>query len=227
MTDEVKQLLEDYFSATANLYGIIPLWKFLEIYNSQNEPITEEEFKKFVEDFDFEGKFYDIIGEDEVFDKDEPTPLMMYDLTAEYLDEVFDKDEPTPLMMYDLTAEYLYADGSFDEFIDMRDFQTMFEYYVPKKEKLLRYKDDFFYEKSLEFIDLRAFLRNLPYLTKEQADNIAEDVHLDLCMMKPDEDNWEYVVGWAVQHGFKDKETDNLEKFLNWFCGHTASEVNF
>ena len=46
MTDEVKQLLEDYFSATANLYGIIPLWKFLEIYNSQNEPITEEEFKQ-------------------------------------------------------------------------------------------------------------------------------------------------------------------------------------
>ena len=217
MTDEVKQLLEDYFSATANLYGIIPLWKFLEIYNSQNEPITEEEFKKFVEDFDFEGKFYDIIGED----------------------EVFDKDEPTPLMMYDLTAEYLYADGSFDEFIDMRNFQTMFEYYVPKKEKLLRYKDDVFHEKSLEFIDLRAFLRNLPYLTKEQADNIAEDVHLDLCMMKPDEDDWEYIVGWAVQHGFKDKETDNFEKFLklcfilndhvrkHWFCGHTASEVNF
>ena len=115
MTDEVKQLLEDYFEAAANLYGIIPLWKFLEIYNSQNEPVTEEEFKEFVEDFDFEDKFYDIIGED----------------------EVFDEDEFTPLMMYDLTAEYLYCDGSFDEFIELRNFQTMFEYYVPKKEKLL------------------------------------------------------------------------------------------
>ena len=90
----------------------------------------------------------------------------------------------------------------------------MFEYYVPKKEKLLRYKDDVFYEKSLEFIDLRAFLRNLPYLTKEQADNIAEDVHLDLCMMKPDKDDWEYAVVGGTDWDLRTKTKIKLKGFL-------------
>ena len=217
MTEEVKQLLEDYFSAASNLYGLIPVRKLLGIYNSQNDPVTEEDFEEFLERFECREGFYDIIGEDEIFDLDEPTPLLEYYLASDYLLE------------------------DFEDLIEMKSFQTMFEYYVPKKEKLLRYKDDFFYEKSLEFIDLRAFLRNLPYLTKEQADNIAGDVHLELCMMKPDEDeeDWEYLLDWAVHLGFKDKEKDNLEKFLklcfilndhvrkHWFCGHTASEVDF
>ena len=43
------QLLYQYFDAAANLYGVIPLRTLLRIYNSQNEPISEDDFVKFVE----------------------------------------------------------------------------------------------------------------------------------------------------------------------------------
>ena len=66
MTEEVKQLLEDYFSAASNLYGLIPVRKLLGIYNSQNDPVTEEDFEEFLERFECKEGFYDIIGEDEI-----------------------------------------------------------------------------------------------------------------------------------------------------------------
>ena len=42
LTKETTELLERYFDAAANLYGIITPSKLLQIYNSQNDPITEE-----------------------------------------------------------------------------------------------------------------------------------------------------------------------------------------
>lgn len=41
LSEETKLLLERYFDAAANLYGIISLKKLLEIFNMQNEPIEE------------------------------------------------------------------------------------------------------------------------------------------------------------------------------------------
>jgi len=38
-----------YFAAAANLYGVIEIGKLLKIYNSQNEPVSEEDFLSFVE----------------------------------------------------------------------------------------------------------------------------------------------------------------------------------
>lgn len=219
MTEEVKQLLEDYFSAASNLYGLIPVRKLLGIYNSQNDPVTEEDFEEFLERFECKEGFYDIIGEDEIFDLDEPTPLLEYYLASDYLLE------------------------DFDELVEMMDYQSQFDYYIPKKEKLLRYKDDYFFEKPIEFIELRAFLRNLPYLSKESADRIASDAQVNLHMVRPViyqaemDDEFDFVIGWAVHQGFNADDKRNLKEFLrlafalnrnvrkHWYCGHTAVEV--
>ena len=212
MTDEIKILFEDYFRAAVNLYGIISLSKLLDIYNSQNEPITESEFREFAENIDLSDKSYDIIGQENI-----------------------DKKAPeTDLMKKELVAEYLYIDG-WDEYWEISELQKGTDYYIPKKERFLRYKDEFFHEKSMEFIDVRAFLRNLPYLSKEQADTIAEDMEFMLQMDR--EDDIMPAVSQAVDLGFKDKDKIKLQEFCgllmdlndnvrkHCYRGHTKKEV--
>ena len=189
MTDEVKTLLLDYFAAATNLYGIIPLWKFLEIYNSQNEPVSEQELKELTDTINFDERHYDIIGEDEIYDKAEKT---------KYLDKT-------------LTAEHLYCMEDWDDYIEMSEIQDGIDYYIPKKERFLRYKDEFFFEKSLEYIDLRAFLRDLPYLNKKNADDIAEEMYLDLEMELYNDIT--FAVDDAVRMGFKTDDKTQLNKF--------------
>lgn len=48
-TKETQDLLYRYFAVAANLYGVIEIGKLLKIYNSQNEPVSEEDFLSFVE----------------------------------------------------------------------------------------------------------------------------------------------------------------------------------
>lgn len=192
MTEETKQLLQDYMFAAVNLYGIIPLWKFLEIYNSQNEQqVTEEELKELTDSINFNEKFYDIVAEDEIFEVAEPT---------KYLDKT-------------LTAEHLYCFGEWDEYLEMLDIQEGLDYYIPKKERFLRYKDEFFFEKPLEYIDLRAFLRDLPYLNKKDADDIADEMYWDLRMENGND--IEFTVNDAVRMGFDPDNRTNLKQFCN------------
>ncbi|MBQ1991457.1 MAG: hypothetical protein II233_01585 [Clostridia bacterium] len=84
LNDETKKLLERYCDSACNLYGIIKLSKLLSIYNSQNEPITEEEFLSFIEEIDLEHKHYDFIGEDEFYEDIDEVPALERDLIAEY-----------------------------------------------------------------------------------------------------------------------------------------------
>ncbi|MBQ7522239.1 MAG: hypothetical protein IJU14_05090 [Clostridia bacterium] len=210
LTEETKKLLEDYFLACSNLYGIIPLRSVLKIYNSQNEPITAEDFYDFVENFNFDDKFYGIIGHDEIFEDEEETPITNKTLAADYLLE------------------------DFDDYLDMEDSQFRIPYYVPPKEKFLKYTDDFYFEKTLEYIELRAFLRDLPYLSKQRADAIAEDVVQSVAF---GEDEIEFGISEAIRMGV-DLEDDKVrKKFLELlkqldknvrkhaYCGHTKQEL--
>ena len=85
LTKETTELLERYFDAAANLYGIITLSKLLHIYNSQNEPITEEQITEFADTFDHSKKFYYIVSEDEMYDNIDNTKPMNREIVAEYL----------------------------------------------------------------------------------------------------------------------------------------------
>lgn len=212
LSDEVKTLLADYFEACVHLYGVIPLKSFLKIYNSQNEAVSEEDFIDFVENFDFESKHYDIVGEDDVYE----------DVDAL---ELIDKD---------LAAEYCYIFDEWDDYINIKDSQFGIPYYVPKKEKLLKYKDENYFEKTLEFIEFRAFLRNQSYLTKKKADDIAEDVTGFLPL---GDDTLETAASDAVRMGLKIKNDSEENEFFRLlyqldenvrkhiYSGHTKNEL--
>ena len=61
LSKEIQDLLYRYFAAAANLYGVIEIGKLLKIYNSQNEPVSEEDFLSFVENMNFKGKYFCVL----------------------------------------------------------------------------------------------------------------------------------------------------------------------
>lgn len=58
--------LHQYFEAAVRLYGVIPVRKLLEIYNSQNEPIQEDLFYLFVEILRYEENDFFILSRTEI-----------------------------------------------------------------------------------------------------------------------------------------------------------------
>lgn len=155
-----KQLVERYLDAASNLYGIVPLSKILSIYNSQNDPLTEESFLSIVDEVSKKHKFFSIVGEDEFYDDVEETKPIDREVVAEHILAVDDDD-------------YYY----------FKEEQSGKPYYVPDKGQFLKYEDEYYHEKTLSFISFRAFLRNIPDFTKEQADDLAEDIYgmADVC----------------------------------------------
>ncbi len=212
LSEEVKTLLADYFEACAHLYGVIPLKSFLKIYNSQNEAVSEKDFIDFLENFDFESKHYDIVGEDEVYEDVEAL-------------EIIDKD---------LAEEYCYILDDWDDYINIKERQSGIPYYVPSKEKLLKYKDEYYFEKTLEFIEFRAFLRNQSYLTKKKADDIAEDA---ISFLSLGDDTIGDVISDAVRMGLNIKNKSEKDEFFRLlyeldknvrkhiYGGHTYNEL--
>ena len=210
LNKETRILLERYLDAASNLYGIIRLSKLLSIYNSQNEPITEKAFLDFIEEIDVNEKFYDFIGEDEFYD---------------------DIDMVTPIER-DLVAKYLVIDDDLSLYDEVKKGQVGKPYYVPEKAKLLKYEDEFYHEKTLSFISLRAFFRNQSSLTKEIADEITEDIYNSANVFNGDVAR----VVHLIEHMF---EFDNstLEEFITLYidmyndtklhinCGYSPKEM--
>lgn len=213
MFDETKQLLNRYFDAAVNLYGIIPLKKLLEIYNLQNEPIDEEYFLEFVDEIDLSHKFFDIVGEDEFHD---------------------DIDETLPINR-DIVAEYLLQDEDYEGYYTTKERQLCKPYYIPDKKQFLKYEDEFYHEKPLSFISLRAFFRNQSELTKEQADEIAEDI---FGMANPLEGKIDHVVSMIENVNMFHFNAYTLNEFYSLYaymyndtrlhinCGYTSNELS-
>lgn len=211
LSKETTQLLYQYFDSAANLYGVIPLRTILRIYNSQNEPISEEDFVKFVESIYLDIKHYSIFATDELF----PNPPEI---------KTIDKN---------LVAEYLCFDDC-DEYLDIIELQRGKSYYIPDKKQLLKYADDVYFEKTLEFISLRAFLRNLPNLEKERADILADDIQLIVSMEKG---GFTPAIQRATQFGLDFDNASIRSEFsrlcndlcnhtrMHMHCGHTPAEL--
>lgn len=147
LTKAQKGLLRQYFNLSANLYGIISLGELLKIYNSQNPPITKEQMAKFSEEIDKESNNFFIIN--------------------------LDNDEVDP-MNRKIVAEYIFIVEKEDEYEDynmLKLVQGDKPYFVTRKEKMLRYADDLYFEKTPEFLEMRSYLRNYSNLEKREPMN--------------------------------------------------------
>lgn len=98
--------------------------------------------------------------------------------------------------------------------------------YVPDKEKLLKYEDDCYFEKTLEFISLRAFLRNLTYLSKGRADDIAEGIQLCAVINNGDINS---IIRSALHLGVNLDNKQIYDEFIKLVTGvinHTRMHIN-
>ena len=84
----MKDLILKYFDAFANLYGIIPMKRAYRIIEKQNPELnlTKEQFAEIVNTFNIDGKYYDILSKDQVYDENaEDGDLFDKLLMADYI----------------------------------------------------------------------------------------------------------------------------------------------
>jgi hypothetical protein len=133
LSDERIELLHRYFNAMNNFYQTIPLKRMLRIINSQNdEPYSEEDFLAFAEIVRHERHFYYIVGREELYD---------------------DVPESKPIER-ELVHESLLE---FDIYYEMFAHKLDKPYYVPPKDELLKYEDDFYEEKTPQYNAMAEF----------------------------------------------------------------------
>ena len=128
--------------------------KAYRIIEKQNPEInlTKERFCEIVDGLDFEDKHYAVLSEDEVYCDDADTA------------DLFDKL---------LIAEYIFVFGDPADYEKLVFEQGDRPFYVPEKDELLKYEDDFFYEKTKHYYNFESFLRDDLGLTFYK--DIAED----------------------------------------------------
>jgi len=201
--EAVKRILR-YFDAFANLYGVIPLKKALEIYNAQNPPVEEAGFAALCEVARHDGKrMYSILGEDDLYTG---APAPADPLDREIIEESF-----------------LIEDDDYEELKQQQDGKP---YYIPEKDALLRYADDGFYEKNAEFEAMRGFLAGRMKLPADRADDIADEMQLFAYM---DEHDPDFLLDDLKRMGLKLTRQDDLKLFFERYVdlsNHTRKLVN-
>ncbi len=148
----IETLVLDYCLAAANLYSCISVKKLLHIYNSQNAPLSDGDFCSILEKLSVEYRPFALFSTEEI-------------LTG--------KSKDTPTIEKELLAEHLYCLGDFDDYNELKELSYGLPYRVLERDKFLRYADDAYVEKTPEYISLRAYFRNIPSLSKEDADELA------------------------------------------------------
>lgn len=153
----VKELILQYFKAFSNLYAIISMKRALRIIKKQNPQLSlsDEEFINFVEN-------YKVLDEDHF--------IIVYD------EEMYDENPPEEkdTLKKFLIGEFLYSvdDYAYDE---IKDTQEGLRFYVPEREELLKYADEFYYEKNIYQQNMKYFLQTEIKLNEQTADMVVDD----------------------------------------------------
>ena len=207
LSQATKELLRSYFAAFANLYGITPLYRALRIIQKQNPELelTEEDFLSFVTEVEEEEHFYIIAGAEDIY---------------------IDVNDPTPPMKREIVAEHLYAVDDFDSYDELRAEQEGKPFYIPEKEALLKYQDDFYIEETKEALALGTFLRDK--LKLKRADDVLDNLQF---VAKMDDNDPQRII-WEVERMAGKGCLGSIEKINEFFqyyfamCNNTRLVAN-
>jgi hypothetical protein len=155
LSEERILLLRDYFAAASNFYRIVPLKRLLRIINSQNEEqFSEEDFLAFA-NIAAEGGteiYYFIKGLEEFYD-DKPKSEPINRLIVQ-----------EPLVEFD------------DVFFEMMEAKEGRKYFVPEKEELLKYSDDFYEDKNKFYTAMFDFCKSAANCSDDTATEYMYDI---------------------------------------------------
>lgn len=152
-------LIAEYLEAFSNLYGIIPMWKAYSIIDKQNPELklTKEQFAENVSHIDLTDKFFDILAEEELYNK---------------------PSDDIDFFKKMLIAEYLLCDDDPDDYECLAEEQQYRPYYIPEKEELLKYRDELYFEKTDYARNFEDFLRDELKMTN--SDEVIEDFQITM-----------------------------------------------
>lgn len=188
---ETENSVLDYCKAAANLYYCITVKKLFEIYNLQNEPISETEFSEILENLSDREYHFEFFSKEEI--------------------ETGKSDEK-PIFEKELLCEHLYCLGDFEDYYNLKENMLEIPYRILEKEKFLKYADDFYVEKTPQFISLRAFYRNLPNVTRETADDLAFETVDTLRLFDRDP---EFIITRLYELGIKLENPNERTDFMD------------
>ncbi len=152
LSEERIELLRRYFDAVNNFYQIIQLKRIFQIINSQNtQQYSEEDFLTFAEIACNERHFYSILGKDEFYDN-------------EPVGEPFEK-----YLIHESLVE-------FDLLYEMAEAKCNKPYYVPPKDELLMYEDEFYEFKSPQYTAMAEYVLNNIECRSEYVEDVMSEI---------------------------------------------------
>lgn len=147
---ETVSLLHDYFDAFANLYQVLPLKDAFRIIERQNKGlITMDEFVSFSEIARHEEHYYYILSKNEL-----------------YLDAP--EEEPIDREIVHVSL----VDIDFDGYYNMVENQHGKPLFIPTKQELLNYKDDFYIANTPQVKAMENFFRTGLKMNAKKAENM-------------------------------------------------------
>lgn len=151
LSQEKIDLLNEYFEAVNNFYNIIPLNKVFRIINKQNEEqYSEDDFLAFAEIARHERRYYSILGMEELYESEPESKPMDREIISEYL------------LQYD------------DDYDEMAAAKRGKPYYIPPKEELLKYADEYYFERNPYYTALESFVIENIEQDKEKIEDVMQ-----------------------------------------------------
>lgn len=217
MKDTTSRILRKYFTAMANLYGIIPLREAYEIAKHFSpRSFSEEEFFAFARIAAHEDNNHEILGEEALYTDGQPTAFADY--------EIVNLD-----LLEDIASEEM-------AYYKVKERQHGKDYYIPPtKEELLAYTDDGYVAVTPEYTAFKHFLRT-HYEPDEELFDIDFAVQIMFIKIRIDVDMSAALQNFAY-YGFKLRDDDDFVRFAELYqnhannarifsnCGYTPCEI--
>lgn len=207
---ETFQALRDYFDAASEFYAIIPLGMVFKIYNSQNPAISQADFLAAADIIAHEQHNYSILRP-QVFQEDSTS------------------SDP---MEQELVAEHIYA---FDDeaYWETKNGQEGREWYIPAKEELLKYTDEYYIEETPQLREMAEYLRKTQRKLKCPIDDVIAEIEMCIRLEYP----YQNVANDCQRLGVQCKTPQEVREFAEHLlemsyhtrryslCGHTPAEA--
>lgn len=188
------QTIQAYFEAANHLYSLIPLGLLFEIYNRQNEPVSQEDFLQAAEVIAHEQHIFSVLRPEVFFDVSTPSNPIDQEVVADHL--------------YSLGDEYYFK---------MRNDQSDKPWYIPDREEFLQYADRDYIEKTPQFMDV------LQHLLKTQRKLHCPplDIAIEFSNMLRMDTSLEDILHDGQRLGMQFQNQEDFRVFLNLLLGQS------
>lgn len=199
LPEETVEVVRKYFIAGARLYGAIPLFELLNLYNSQNAPVDAEQFIALATIFDFEDYHFALIGPEDFDEGIEPDAANWY-----------------------VAADHLLEDEA-DDFFELVKGQAGKPYKVLPKEEFLKYTDESYFPLSPQSLAMRNYLRSHGDLKWPDDSWLGIQTMIEIDFSVYD------ILTVLETEGFTPKNLEDMQRFMNLFQAlnnHTRKQIN-